>query len=74
MSQLIACKTERGIVLGADGKAVDVDANGNLIELRVDRLHQLSQYTAILNGGSAAGESMCLALRRFVDEENRSRR
>lgn len=70
MSQLIACKTERGIVLGADGKAVDVDANGNLIELRVDRLHQLSQYTAILNGGSAAGESMCLALRRFVDEEN----
>lgn len=70
MSQLIACKSQEGIVFGVDGKAVDVDANGNLIELRVDRLHQLSDYSAILNGGAAAGESMCRALKRFVDEEN----
>jgi len=72
MSQLIACKTPQGIVLGADSKAVDVDANGNLIEMKVDRLHQLSQYTAIMNGGAAAGEAMCQALKGFVSEENLS--
>ena len=70
MSQLIACKSNEGIVFGVDGKAVDVDANGNLIELKVDRLHQLSDYTAVLNGGAAAGELMCRSLKRFVDEEN----
>lgn len=70
MSQLIACKTRQGIVMGADSKAVDIDANGNLIELKVDRMHQLSQYTAILNGGAAAGEAMCQALKNFIAEEN----
>lgn len=70
MSQLIACKTQDGIVLGADGKAVDVDDNGNLIELKVERLHQLSEFAAIMNGGAAAGEAMCQALRNFVREEN----
>lgn len=70
MSQLIACKTKDGIVVGVDGKAVDVDPSGNLIELKVDRLHQLSDYAVILNGGAVAGESMCHALKRFVDDEN----
>lgn len=70
MSQMIACKSQDGIVFGADGKAVDVDANGNLIELRVERLHQISEYTAILNGGAAAGEAMCRSLKNFVFEEN----
>ncbi len=70
MSQLIACKSRDGIVFGADGKAIDVDANGNLIELKVDRLHQLSDYAAVLNGGAVAGESMCRALKQFVDQEN----
>jgi 20S proteasome alpha/beta subunit len=70
MSQLIACKTREGIVFGVDGKAVDVDANDNLIELKVDRLHQLSEHAAILNGGAVAGENMCHSLKKFVDEEN----
>ena len=70
MSQLIACKSQDGIVFGADGKAVDVDANGNLIELKVERLHPLSDHAAILNGGAAAGESMCESLKRFIDDEN----
>lgn len=73
MSQLIACKTRNGIVLGADAKAVDVDDNGNLIELKVDRLHQLSDYAAILNGGTAAGEGMCRALKQFIGDEGLSR-
>jgi hypothetical protein len=72
MSQLIACKTPHGLVLGADSKAVDVDANGNLIELKVERLHQLSEYTAIMNAGTAAGEHMCQALKHFIYEENLS--
>ena len=70
MSQLIACKTENNIVLAADSKAVDVDTYGNLIELRIDRLHQLSEYSAILTGGAAAGETMCQALRNFVIQED----
>lgn len=70
MSQLFACKTYDSIVLASDGKAVDVDANGNLIELGVDRMHQLSQHSAILTGGAAAGEAMCIALKHFVAAEN----
>lgn len=70
MSQLIACKYSEGIIMGADSKAVDVDNNCNLIELKVDRLHQISQYTAIMNGGAVAGEAMCHALKNFVGEEN----
>ena len=70
MSQLIACKTSSGLVFGADSKAVDVDANGSLIELKVDRLHQLSEFAAIMNAGTAAGEHMCQALKRFIHEEN----
>jgi hypothetical protein len=70
MSQLFACKTGNSVVLAADGKAVDVDANGNLIELHIDRLHQLSQYSAVLTGGAAAGEAMCIALKHFVAAEN----
>ncbi len=70
MSQLFACKTNISIVLAADSKAIDVDTNGNLIELGIDRLHQLSQYSAILTGGAAAGETMCHALKHFVASEN----
>jgi hypothetical protein len=70
MSQLIACKTASGLVFGADSKAVDVDFNGSLIELKVDRLHQLSEYAAIMNAGTAAGEHMCQALKHFIHEEN----
>ena len=72
MSQLIACKTPHGLVFGADSKAVDVDTNGNLIELKVERLHQLSEYTAIMNAGAAAGEQMCQSLKQFIHSENLS--
>lgn len=70
MSQLITCKTSQGLVFGADSKAVDVDTNGNLIELKVERLHQLSEYSAIMNAGTAAGEHMCQSLKQFIHEEN----
>lgn len=70
MSQLIACKADDNIVLAADSKALDVDDYGNLVELRIDRLHQLSEYSAILTGGAAAGEAMCHSLKHFVNQEN----
>jgi len=69
MSQLIACQNVNGIVLAADSKAVDFDPSGKIIELKVDRLVQISQHTAILTGGVADGVEMCHSLRNFIKEE-----
>ena len=69
MSQLIVCQNVNGIVLAADGKAVDFDPGGKMIQLKVDRLVQISQHTAILTGGAADGVEMCHSLRNFLKEE-----
>ncbi len=69
MSQLIACQNANGIVLAGDGKAVDFEPSGEMIELKVDRLVQLSKHTAILTGGAADGVEMCHALKNFLSEE-----
>ena len=69
MSQLIACQNGHGIVLATDGKAVDFDPQGKMIDLKVDRLVQISQHTAILTGGAADGVEMCHSLRNFLKEE-----
>ena len=69
MSQLIACQNGHGIVLATDGKAVDFNPQGKMIDLKVDRLVQISQHTAILTGGAADGVVMCHALRNFLKEE-----
>jgi len=69
MSQLIACQNGHGIVLATDGKAVDFNPQGKMIDLKVDRLVQISQHTAILTGGAADGVVMCHALRNFLEEE-----
>ena len=69
MSQLIACQNANGIVLATDGKAVDFDPRGKMIDLKVNRLVQISQHTAILTGGAADGVGMCHALRSFLKEE-----
>ena len=69
MSQLIVCQNAHGIVLATDGKAIDFDPTGKMIELKVDRLVQLSLQTAILTGGAADGAEMCHALRNFLQEE-----
>lgn len=70
MSQLIACKNQHGIVLATDSKAIDVDASGKIMEYSISRLLPLSDHTAILSGGAAAGESMAKALKGFIAEEN----
>jgi len=69
MSQLIACQNAHGIVLAADGKAVDFDFHGKMIDLKVDRLVQMTQHTAILTGGAADGAEMCHSLSNFLKEE-----
>lgn len=69
MSQLIACQNGHGIVLATDGKAVDFNPQGNMIDLKVDRLVQISQHTVILTGGAADGVEMCHSLRNFLKEE-----
>jgi len=69
MSQLIACQNAHGIVLATDSKAVDFDPHGKMIDLKVDRLVQITQHTAILTGGAADGVEMCHALRNFLKEE-----
>jgi hypothetical protein len=72
MSLVVACKNKNGIVLAADSKSMDMDANGEIRELRVTRMFQLSRNAAILAGGTAEGESMALSLRSFVQSESLS--
>jgi hypothetical protein len=69
MSQLIACKSSRGIVLAADSKAVSVDDSGTLVDDEIERLIPLSKHTAILTGGAAAGVKMCRSLKDFIAGE-----
>jgi hypothetical protein len=69
MSQIIACKTETGIVMAADGRAVDFEPGGNMVRLEMTRLVQLTPHAAILAGGAAAGEAMCRGLANFLANE-----
>jgi hypothetical protein len=69
MSQILACKTESGIIFAADSKAVDFTPQGELVSLQITRLVQLTPQAAILAGGAAAGEYMCQSLKAFLAEE-----
>ncbi len=69
MSQIIACKTENGIILASDSKAVDMDLQGNLAQYNIKRLFQLTPRTAVLTGGCVEGEKMCQSLKDFIDQE-----
>ena len=70
MSQILACKNEKGIILASDSKAVDFDLQGNLVECSIKRLCQLTTHMAIMTGGSASGEKICESLKDFVRLEN----
>lgn len=69
MSQIIACKSEEGIILASDSKAIEIDLQGNLAEHRIKRLLQLTPYSAILTGGAMQGATMCESLKDFLDQE-----
>jgi hypothetical protein len=70
MSQIIACKNEKGIILASDSKAVDFDLRGNMVAYSIKRLCQLTPNTAIITGGAAAGEKMCKSLKDFAGQED----
>jgi len=69
MSQLISCQNANGIVLAADSRAIFFDVSGKMSDIKINRLVQLSQHTAILTGGATEGMEMCQTLKRFVTEE-----
>jgi hypothetical protein len=72
MSLIVGCKNKNGIVLAVDSKSMDMDSNGEIRELRVTRMVQLSRNAAILAGGAAEGESMARSLKSFVQNEGLS--
>jgi hypothetical protein len=69
MSQLVACKNEKGIILATDSKAIDFEPSAQMVDHTVDRLIQLTHHTAILAGGAAEGVKMCHTLKDFISEE-----
>jgi len=72
MSQIIAFKSEQGIVLASDGRAIDFKLGCGPFDLEVQRLFPLTSHSAILTGGAAQGESICRSLKQFVEQENPS--
>jgi hypothetical protein len=70
MSQIVACRTDTGIVLAANSKAFDMNPKNEIIELKINRLLQLTSNTAIVTGGAVEGENMCRALKDFIAEED----
>jgi hypothetical protein len=72
MSQIIACKSTTGIVLGADSSAVEFGMDGTVRHRPIQRLHVLTPKAAILAGGASEGEAICRELTAFVKEEKLS--
>lgn len=72
MSQLVVCRNMKGIVLAADGKALDFISPERVTEVKVPRLLQLDQQTAILTGGAVEGYKMSQKLKDFLDGEKLS--
>jgi len=70
MSQIVACRTDTGIILAADSHAFGVNAKGKIVEVKINRMLQLTSNTAIVTGGAAEGEMMCRNLKDFISEEN----
>ncbi len=66
MSQIIACRSPMGIVLGADAHSIEIDDQGALHELQVQRLYQLTPHAVLMVGGGAAGATMGASLQSFM--------
>jgi hypothetical protein len=70
MSQIVACRTDTGIILAADSNAFDVNPKREIFEVKINRMLQLTSNTAIVTGGAPEGEIMCRTLKDFLSEEN----
>lgn len=69
MSQMIACRSQNGIVLGADAHSIEVDAQGHLFECQIQRLFQLTPHALLMVGGGSESASMGTALQSFMGRE-----
>jgi len=69
MSQVIAYRSDKGIVLAADSKVVEFDFSGKPVSKQVGRLLQLGEHAAVLAGGVAKAAAMCQNLRDVLAEE-----
>ena len=69
MSQMIACRSQQGIVLGADAYSVEVDHQGNLHAMQTERLFQLNPNAVLMVGGGSAGSGMGTSLKAFMAHE-----
>ena len=70
MSQIVACRTDTGVILAADSNAFDVNPKREIFEVKINRMLQLTSNTAIVTGGAPEGEIMCRTLKDFLSEEN----
>ena len=69
MSQMIVCRSQKGIVLGADAHSVEIDAQGELHASQIQRLYQLNPHAVLMVGGGSASAAMGLSLQSFMARE-----
>jgi hypothetical protein len=70
MSQIVVCRNRRGIVLAADSGSLEVAADGSLCIQSVQRLHQLSDFAAVVAGGGRECAVIARELKAFIAAEN----
>jgi hypothetical protein len=70
MSQIVACRTDTGIILAADSNAFDVNLKNEIFEVQINPMLQLTSNTAIVTGGAPEGETMCRSLKDFITGEH----
>ena len=69
MSQIIVAQNGNGIALAAENRAIQLDAKGEEIPYRMDRLLSLTTHAALLTSGAAEGVGMGSAFKLFIQEE-----
>ena len=69
MSQIIVAQNNNGIVVAAENRAVQLDAEGKEISYQANRLQPMTTHVALLTSGAAEGIEMGNALKRFIHEE-----
>ncbi len=72
MSQIIVAQSNRGIILAAGKRAVQVNEKGEEVALSVDRLIPLSSSCALVSAGAVEGVEMGKSLKEFLRGESLS--
>ncbi len=69
MSQMIVCRSPKGIVMGAEAHDMDIDDQGRIQESPMHRLFQLNALSVLMVGGGAESASMGASLQSFMSHE-----